>query len=237
MLNPTSPLPAARTPRCSVRPTASTASGCEADSGKTHRREEPGHRRGDRRGPRDGRRRNPPRHRGRQPRAAGLARHAGQGARRDPAQAVRPDDGEHRRPGRHHDRRAGQAAGREQGRDRLCRQLHRVVRRRGQAHLRRHHPAERQGPPHHRDEGADRRVRRDHAVELPGRDDHPQGRPRLGRRLHRRDPPGQPDAVLRPGARRAGRARRHAAGRVQRHHRPIRRDRRASSPPTRWCAS
>ena len=50
-----------------------------------------------------------------------------------------------------HDRRTGQAAGREQGRDRLCRQLHRVVRRGRQAHLRRHHPAERQGPPHHRD--------------------------------------------------------------------------------------
>ena len=39
------------------------------------------------------------------------------------------------------DRRAGQAAGRSQGRDRLWRLLHRVVRRRRQAHLRRHHPA------------------------------------------------------------------------------------------------
>ena len=36
----------------------------------------------------------------------------------------------------------------------------------GKAHLRRHHPAERQGPPHPGAEGADRRVRRDHAVEF-----------------------------------------------------------------------
>ncbi len=60
-------------------------------------------------------------------------------------------------------------------------------------------------------QGADRRVRRDHALELPGRHDHPQGRPRLGRGLHRRDPPGEPDPVLRAGPGRAGRARRHAA--------------------------
>ena len=92
---------------------------------------------------------------------------------------------------RHHDRRAGQAAGRKPRRDRLCRELHRVVRRGGQARLWRHHPAERQGPAHHGAEGADRRVRRDHAVELPLRHDHPQGRPGLGRRLHRRHPPGQ----------------------------------------------
>ena len=60
-----------------------------------------------------------------------LARHAGQGTRGHPAQAVRPDAGQRRRPRRDHDRRAGQAAGREQGRDRLCRQLHRLVRRGG----------------------------------------------------------------------------------------------------------
>ena len=33
-------------------------------------------------------------------------------------------------------------------------------------------------------QGADRRLRRDHAVELPGRDDHAQGRAGAGRRLH-----------------------------------------------------
>ncbi len=77
-------------------------------------------------------------------------------------------------------------------------------------------------------EGADRRVRGDHAVELPGGDDHPQGRPRLGRRLHRGDPPGQPDAVLGAGHRRAGRARRHA-GRACATSSPARRARPAAS--------
>ncbi len=52
--------------------------------------------------------------------------------------------------------------------------------------------------------------------------------PGLGRRLHRRDPAGQPDAVLRARAGGAGRARGDAGGRVQHHHRPVRRDRRAS---------
>ena len=52
--------------------------------------------------------------------------------------------------------------------------------------------------------------------------------PGLGRGLHRGDPSGQPDPVLRPGARGAGRARRHAARRLQRHHRAIRADRAAS---------
>ncbi len=96
----------------------------------------------------------------------------------------------------------------------------------GKAHLRRHDPAERQGSPYPCPEGADRRVRRDHAVELPRRDDHAQGRTGLGCRLHRRDPSGQPDPVFSAGARGAGRTRRHAAGRLQHHHRPFRRDRR-----------
>ena len=111
-------------------------------------------------------------------RAARLARQDRQGARADPAQMVRPDDGE---PGgsRHaDDRRAGQAAGRVEGRDRLCRRLHRVVRRGGQAHLRRHDPGARRRQAHRRHQGADRRLRRDHAVELPGGDDHPQRRAR-----------------------------------------------------------
>ncbi len=63
---------------------------------------------------------------------------------------------------------------------------------------------------------------------FPGRDDHAQGRSRLGRRLHRRDPARQPDAVLRACAGGAGRARRHAARRVQRHHRTVGRDRRGT---------
>ena len=47
-----------------------------------------------------------------------------------------------------------------------------------------------------------------HAVEFSSSDDHSKGRPRLGGRLHRRDPTGQQDAVLGPGHRRAGAARR-----------------------------
>ena len=51
----------------------------------------------------------------------------------------------------------GKPLAESQGRDRLCRELHRVVRRGRQARLRRHHPAARQGPPHRGDQGADRR--------------------------------------------------------------------------------
>ena len=77
--------------------------------------------------------------------------------------------------------------------------------------------AERQAHPGH--QAARRGVRRDHALELSGRHDHPQGGSRLGGRLHRRDPSGEPDPIF--GARLGGprRARRDAAGRLQRHHR------------------
>ena len=227
MLNPTSPLPL-KDPTLFRQANCIDGKWVQADSGKTIVVKNPATGEADRRGAGPRRRRDAPRHRGGASRAGRLARHAGEGARRDPAQAQRPDAGECRRPGGDHDRRTGQAAGGEQRRDRLCRQLHRVVRRGGQAHLRRHDPAECQGPPHPGAEGADRRVRRDHAVELPRRDDHAKGRPRLGRGLHRRDPPGEPDAVFGAGPRRAGRARRDAARRVQRHHRAVRRDRRGT---------
>ena len=46
-------------------------------------------------------------------------------------------------------------------------------------------PVARAGQAHRRHQAADRRVRRDHAVELPGRDDHAQGR-------RRRSPPAAP---------------------------------------------
>jgi acyl-CoA reductase-like NAD-dependent aldehyde dehydrogenase len=70
-------------------------------------------------------------------------------------------------------RRAGQAAGRGQGRDRLWRVVHRVLRRGGQAHLWRDHPRPPARQAHHRHQAADRRRRIDHAVEFPDRDDHP----------------------------------------------------------------
>ncbi len=64
------------------------------------------------------------------------------------------------------------------GEVRLRRLVHRVVWRRSQARRRRDARFAVAGQTHRRDQGADRRVRRDHAVELPGRDDHPQGRRR-----------------------------------------------------------
>ena len=144
-----------------------------------------------------------------------------QGARRDPAQLVRPDDGEPGRPRAADDRRAGQAA------------------RRSRAARSPMPPPSSSGSPRKPSAstatpspaiGRDKRivvlkqpigvVRRDHAVEFPGGDDHAQGRAR-------RSPPAAPmvlkpadaDAVLRAGAGRARRARRRAEGRVQRRHR------------------
>ena len=89
------------------------------------------------------RRRDAPRHRGRGRGLPGLGRQDGQGAHGDPAALARPDARERRRPRRADDRRAGQAARRGEGRDRLRRRVHRVVRRGRQARLRRRHP----GPP------------------------------------------------------------------------------------------
>ena len=80
MLNPTSPLPL-KDPTLFRQANCIDGKWVQADSGKTHRGEEPRHRRGDRRSPRPRRRRNPPRDRGRPPRATRLARHAGQGTR------------------------------------------------------------------------------------------------------------------------------------------------------------
>ena len=71
-----------------------------------------------------------------------------------------------------------------QGRGRLRRLVPRVVRGRGRAHLRHdaaaHEPAEARA----RAAPARRRHRRDHALELPGRDDDPQARPGPRGRLH-----------------------------------------------------
>ncbi len=47
-------------------------------------------------------------------------------------------------------------------------------------------PTFKQGTPHHRHQAAARRHRRDHAVELPARDDHAEGVAGAGRRLHGR---------------------------------------------------
>ena len=74
------------------------------------------------------------------PSLPGLAGEDGQGTRRGNAPMVRPDHAEPGRPGGADDLRAGQAARRGARRGRLRRRLHRVVRRGGQARLRRRIP-------------------------------------------------------------------------------------------------
>ena len=80
----------------------------------------------------------------------------------------------------------------------------------GKRALRRRDPDPRRRQAHPGAEAADRRRRRDHAVELPQRHDHPQGRAGAGRRLHLRDQAAGRDAALGAGAGRAGRPRRPA---------------------------
>ena len=123
---------------------------------------------------------------------------------------VRAGHGQRRRPRLPDDPRAGQAAGRGQGRGRLRRLVPRMVRRGGQARLRRRHPADRGHAPDPGAQAAGRRVRRDHALELPQRHDHPQGRPGAGRRLHHGGQARQRHALLGAGHGRARRARRRA---------------------------
>ena len=103
----------------------------------------------------------PPRRAGRSPpprRAAGVARPSA----RDRARILRRwadlHAGLDRRPGRAADRRTGQAAGRVAGRGGVRRVVPRVVRRGGQARLRRHHPLAARRPAHRRRAPAGRRA-------------------------------------------------------------------------------
>ncbi len=144
-----------------------------------------------------------------------LAKRAGA----DPAPLERPDARAPGGAGGAADDRAGQAAGRSHGRGRLRGELSGMVRRGGQAGLRRHHPDLRARPAHRRHQGAGRRHRRDNAVELPRRDANPQGGPGAGRRLHDGAQAGRADAAHRAGGdapRRGGGA---AARRAERRHR------------------
>jgi len=178
------------------------------------RRHQPRHRRHPRHGATHGHARDPACDRGRQRRLAGLAQDHRARTRPDPAQVERPDAGKRRRSRRHHDCRTRQAAGGIQGRNRLRRLVLRMVRRAGQAHRRRRAGSALARAAHRGHQAADRGVRRDHAVELPGRDDHPQGRPGAGGRLPDRAEAGRADAVFGAGAGAAGRTRRRAEGRV-----------------------
>ena len=202
-----------KTPRCSASSATSTATGSMPTGGATLRGHQSRHRRADRHRAEDGRRRNPPRHRSR---AGALPAWAAKTAK-ERADILRrwydlmlanqddlADD---------HDRRAGQAARGIERRDRLRRQLHRVVRRGRQAPLRRRHsrPPARQAHP--RAAPAGRRRRRDHAVEFPGRDDHAQGRARRSRRAARSSAsPRRRRRTPRSRMAELGRARRHSAG-------------------------
>ena len=119
---------------------------------------------------------------------------------------VRSDHRQSRRYRPDHDQRAGQAPRRSARRDRLRRRLHRVLRRGGQARLRRDQPDLPRRFAHSRLSPADRRRRGDHALELPRRDDHPQGGAGAGRRLHGGGQARARDAADGAGARRAGRS-------------------------------
>ena len=95
-----------------------------------------------------------------------------------------------------------------------------VVRRGGAAHLWRHHPVALGRPAHPGHQGAGRRRRRHHAVELPVLDDRPQARAGARGRLHRGGQAGHADALFgaSPGAC-CARASRHPEGRRQHRHR------------------
>ena len=142
-----------------------------------------------------------------------------------------------RRPRADPDHRAGQAARRIEGRGRDRRRVRRVVRRGSEAHLRRRDPDGRQRPPPRRRQAAGRRLRGDHAVELPVLDDHAQGLAGARGRLHRRHQARRSDALLRVRARRARASRGLSARRAQRDHRQGLGDRRRDVREPDRCAS
>ena len=123
--------------------------------------------------------------RSRRARISGLGETHRQAALQYPAQMVRADRRQPRGPGADPDLGAGQAAGRGARRSRYRRRLCRILRRGGAPRLWRNHSDPAGGCAAARDQAADRRLRRDHAVELSEFDDHPQGVAGAGRRLHR----------------------------------------------------
>src|SRR4051794_29907358 len=128
---------------------------------------------------------------------------------------VRADRGQPRGPGADTHLRAGQAAAGSAGRGRYRRRLCRILRRRGAPRLWRDHSLAAARCAAARHQAADRRLRRDHAVEFPLLDDHPQGLAGARRRLHRGAEARQRDAAHRAGAGGARGAGRRAEGRVQ----------------------
>ena len=188
----------------------------DARSGGTQAGHEPGDGCSARHGAIHGCRRNARRDRGSRGRLPRLGCTHGQGPLHAAAPLARPDARQRGRPRHADDRRAGQAARRGQRRDHLRGLVHRVVRGRSQARLRRRDP----GPParqaHLRAAPARRRRRSDYAVEFPGGDDHAQGGPGARGGLHLRVQAGDADALLRARHGRTRASRRHSEGRVQR---------------------
>ena len=88
-------------------------------------------------------------------------------------------------------------------RGRLCRRVLSLERRGSRANHRRIRPRSFGREPHHRRLPADRHLRADHAVELPGGHGDAQDRSRAGRRLHRHPQARDRDAAHRLCARRA----------------------------------
>ena len=126
--------------------------------------------------------------------------------------------------GQAHDRGAGQADPHGPQRGGLRGRLPALVRRGGQARLRRDHPVGTRRPALPRAAPAGGRRRRDHAVELPGVDAHPEDRARARRRLHDRAEAGRADAAARGRGVQDLRGHRAARGRREpRHHRAARR--------------
>ena len=103
--------------------------------------------------------------------------------------------------------------------------------------LRRRDPDHRQRSPPRGDQGAGRRVRRDHAVEFPVLDDHAQGVAGARGGLHRRDQAGRGHPLFRVRAGRARAPRGLSARRAQRHHRRRAGDRRRAVRQSDRCAS
>jgi DNA-binding transcriptional LysR family regulator len=154
-----------------------------------------------------------------------VARPRREGTRAAAAPLVRAHHRQRRRSRAHPHRRAGQAARGSAGRDRLQREFRRLVRRGGQARLRRHHSRARRRQAHRGDQAADRRGGLHHAVEFPERDARAQDRPGARGGLRGGVQAREQHAAVGPRDRGARRARRLPAGRDQHPGRAHPRDR------------
>ncbi len=155
-------------------------------------------------------------HRGGRPGAAGLVGPDGKRTLVAHPALVRPHRRQCRRPRAHIDRRTGQADGRGSGRNHVWRRFLRVVCRRSKTCLRRDDSRTERGSETPRAAPAHRRLRRDHAVELPDGDDSAQSCAGAGRRLHDGSQTRKCDTAIGARAGGTGRPCRYPARRLQR---------------------